>query len=203
MLWCIHGLATRKLDSSTIKLRVLAVGDVYDYCRLHLNMRHLRSPLREPQVVEFLRTIGVNFKKPGGGSIAISVVELHGLFTVGLIGKTRRGRWARLYCAFLNFGMLRNTAVTHLIVVYEIVDGRVRFLLGSQVSMYHHPQFNAQIIDCLVESDKNMNAQKAAREGGRHAYFPAELPLLGLLNPGEDLSQNVINYILREIFPWI
>jgi hypothetical protein len=123
MLWCTHGLAVRKLDSSTIKLRVLAVGDVYDYCRSHLHMRHLRSPLRDPQVIEFLRTVGVNFKKPGGGSIAITAAELHGLFALGFTSQTRRGRWARLYCAFLNFGMLRNTAVLSLTVVYEIVDG--------------------------------------------------------------------------------
>jgi hypothetical protein len=193
MLWCTHGIATRKLDSSTVKLRVLAVGDVYDYCRTHLSMRHLRSPLRDPQVVEVLRTIGVNFKKPGGGSIAITAAELLGLFAHGLTSTTRRGRWARSYCSFLNFGMLRNTAVRCLIVAYEIVDSRVIFLPESHVRLYHHPQFDALCVECEVDSDKNMNAQKASREGGRRAYFPACMPKLGV-NPGLDL----IEYILRE-----
>lgn len=193
MLWCTHGLTTRKLDSSTIKLRVLAVGDVYDYCRSHLGMWQLRSPLRDSQLIDFLRSIGINFKKPGGGSIAISAAELHGLFANGLVATTRRGRWARLYCEFLNFGMLRNTAVNSLIVCYEIVQGTVRFLPESQVRVYHHPQFNAACVECKVDSDKNMNAQKASREGGRKAAFPAELPNLGVF-PGNDL----IDYLLRE-----
>ena len=194
MLWCTHGLTTRKLDSSTIKLRVLAVGDVYDYCRTNLMMRHLRSPLRDPQVVELLRTVGVNFKKPGGGSIAISAAELYGLFTQGFVSSTRRGRWARLYCAFLNFGMLRNTAVLALKVSYVVHDdGTIEFLADSHVRVYHHPQFGADCVECLVDSDKNMNAQKAAREGGRRAYFPASLMRLGA-EPGRDL----LDYLRRE-----
>ena len=194
-LWVTHGLATRKLDSSTVKLRVLAVGDVYDYCRSHLHMRHLRSPLRDPQIVELLRVVGVNFKKPGGGSIAISAAELYGLFAHGFVSSTRRGRWARNFAMFLNFGMLRQTAVHALVIVYELDEtGSVRFLPGSDIQLYHHPQFGASCLEVCISSDKNMNAQKAAREGrGRSAFIPYDIPKLGV-SPGADL----LDYLRTE-----
>jgi hypothetical protein len=191
MVWCTHALTVRTLDSSTIKQRLLAVGDVYDYCRERLSMRRLRNPLRDPQLIAMVRTIGINFKKPGGGSIAITVAELHGLFAHGFTSRTRRGLWARVYCIFLNFGMLRNTAVLSLKIVYEIRAGCVVFLPGSDVQVYHHPMFDATIIEISVTSDKNMNAQKASREGGRRAYIPASLPRLEI-EPLADLQHYLI-----------
>jgi hypothetical protein len=194
-LMCTHAVAVRKLDTSTVKQRMLAVGDFYDYVSHRLHLRGVRNPLRDPELISLLRVYGLNFKKAAGGSMALTLAELHGLFERGLTTLTRRGRWARLYCIFLNFGMLRNTAVKALTIVYEISrDGlTVTYLPGSNVRIEWNEAFGADCIIVDVDSDKNMNAQKAARDGGRHAFIPATLEHLGV-TPAEDLN----NYILRE-----
>ncbi len=192
MAWCSHGLAVAKLDSSTIKNRVLAIGDTYDYMRSVLRLSAVRNPLRDPQLIAYLRTMGVNYKKQGGGSIAISFAQLEGLFKHGFVATTRRARWARLFCIFLNFLMLRNTACQSLTVSYEIVAGRVVFLPDSQVWVEHNAQFGGDALMIRVTSDKNMTAQKAAREGsGRLSGCPAELPNFGVF-PGMEL----VDYLL-------
>ena len=99
MDWAVHQITTLNLDTSTTKNRILAIGDAYEYMRVSLYMRHVRNPLRDPQLVALLRMLGINFKKPGGGSTAISMRELHALLTRGFKVNTRRGRWARALLA--------------------------------------------------------------------------------------------------------
>jgi hypothetical protein len=184
------------LDSSTIKNRLTAVGDLYDYCRVHLRMVGLKNPLRDSQLVAVLRTLGVNYKKAGSGSVALTVTELHALYHRGFLSGTRRARWARLFFMFLNFGMLRHTAVQALNICYVIDNGSVRTLPESDVQVVHHAQYGGTIIQIRVDSDKNMNALKASQDGGRFAYIPGSLPLLDL-EPAHDL----LSYLARETPP--
>ena len=195
MDFVVHSL-TAGLDSSTIKGRLAAIGDLYEYCRVHLRMTGLKNPLRNAQLVAILRTLGLNYKKPGGGSVALTVTELHGIYHRGFPAATRRARWARFFFMFLNLGMLRHTAVQSLVVRYVIADGQVQTLPASDVQVYYHAQYGGIIIAIRVDSDKNMNALKAAQDGGRYAYIPGSLPLLGL-EPVADL----LEYLARETPP--
>ena len=92
--------------------------------------------------------------------------------------------------------MLRHTAVQSLVVRYVIADGQVQTLPASDVQVYYHAQYGGIIIAIRVDSDKNMNALKAAQDGGRYAYIPGSLPLLGL-EPVADL----LEYLARETPP--
>ena len=51
MDFVVHQLSAG-LDSSTIKNRLTAVGDAYEYCRVHLRMLGLKNPLRDSQLVD-------------------------------------------------------------------------------------------------------------------------------------------------------
>jgi hypothetical protein len=178
MVWCV---LERNLDSSTVRNYTLGVGALYDYVRERLFMRHVRSPLRDPEVVEMARTLGVNFKKAGGGRLPLTAAELYGLFLRGFDTLTRRGRWARLYSLCLNFGMLRNTACSAFTVRYRISPlGSVEFLPGSEISIYFHAGFGAEIIEFVISSDKNVDARRTAEEGGRRAFVPGDLPHFGI-----------------------
>ena len=193
----VHGLGTKNWDSSTITNRLLAIGSFYQYVRTSLGLRHVRSPLRDPEVIETGRVVGVNFKKDGGGRLPLSFAELHGLFARGFIASTRRGLWARLYSELLNFLMLRNTAATHLVVRYAVErdeltgDEKVVFAEDSEIRTYFDVAFGGHIVLAAVMEDKNVDARKAAG-GGRKSYAPADLPNFGV-HFGDDLT----NYILR------
>ena len=193
MDYTVYGLSTLGLDSSTLKNRLLAVGDVYDYLRINLNMGHIKNPLRDAQLTSLLKTMGINFKKAGGGSLALTAAELHGLYHFGFTNPNRRGRWARLFFIFLNLGMLRHTAVQALVVVYTVEADGVHFHAGSSVSVYVHPQTGRSCIDVLIDSDKNMNALKAAQDGGRHAYIPGVLDHMNVA-----AADDLIEYLIRE-----
>jgi hypothetical protein len=195
MDYAVSALSGAKpLDSSTIKLYMLSVGDVYEYCRVTLRMGGVRNPLRDAQLVAILRTLGINFKKAGGGAMALTVAELHGLYHNGFVGRTRRARWARLFFLGLNFGMLRNTAMWGVTVSYTVdSDGTVTFLADSKIKYYYHEQFGAFVFDIIIDDDKNMNALKAAQDGGRHAYIPGLLPHLHI-----DVAAVVFDWLRTE-----
>ena len=112
-IWCI---LVKKLDSTTTANKLRGVFAFYDYVRLRLCFRHVRNPSRDPELIELTRTLGINFKKPGGGRLPLSAAELYGLFALGFVARTRRGRWARIFALCLNFAMLRSTAVGSVIV---------------------------------------------------------------------------------------
>ena len=177
-VWCI---LDRGLDSSTTANKLRGVFAFYDYVRVRLCFRHVRNPSRDTELIEMMRTLGVNFKKPGGGKMALSAVELFGLFRLGFVTRTRRGRWARLFALCLNFAMLRSTAVSAVKVCYRVqADSSIIFLEESEVSIYHHAGFGAEIIDFRITSDKNVDARRAADGAGRHSVVPGELPALGV-----------------------
>jgi hypothetical protein len=189
-VWCIM---VRKLDSSTTANKLRGVFAFYDFVRLRLCFRHVRNPSRDPELIELLRTLGVNFKKPGGGRLSLSAAELLGLFASGFIGATRRARWARIYASLLNFAMLRDTAAKSLRVCYEVsAEGQVSFLTGSEISIYWHAGFGAEVVDVLIRSDKNVDARRAAEDGGRHSYVPGALPSLGVF-----LASDLREYLVQ------
>jgi len=177
-VWCI---LVKKLDSTTTANKLRGVFAYYDYVRLRLCFRHVRNPSRDPELIELTRTLGINFKKPGGGRQSLLPAELEGLFTLGFVTRTRRGRWARLYAECLNFAMLRDTAVRAIRVCYQISpDQQVCLLPDSEISIYWHAGFGAEIVDFRITSDKNVDARRVAEDGGRHSYVPGELPYLGV-----------------------
>ena len=197
MDYVVYGLTSANLDTTTIRNKLNGIHDLYEYCRVVLRMTSLRSPLRDPQLVILLRSVGVNLKKPTSGSIALTTIEIHGLYHRGWTSDTRRTRWAKNFFNFLNLGMLRHTAVTHLKVCYFIEDGKVHFTADSKVKVYYHSQFKDFIIEIDVgDDDKNSNALKASVDGGRKAYIPFHIPALDM-HPGPDL----IEYLLRETPP--
>jgi hypothetical protein len=155
MDYVVHGLTTN-LDSSTLKGRLGAIYDVYEYCRVQLRMTSLKNPLRDPQLVILTRTLGLNFKKPGGGSLALSIAELIALYAGGFLSDGRRTRWAKLFFMFLNLGMLRHTAVQSLKVFYIIEAGKIVFLPESDIQLYYHEQFGGYILDIKVDSDTRL-----------------------------------------------
>ena len=186
-VYCIH---VKQLDSSTMMLKLRAVGAFYDYVRTRLCFRHVRSPLRDPELLELTRSLGANFKKAGGGRIAISAAELVGLFRLGFVTRTRRGRWARLFGLCLNFAMLRSTAVGSVRVCYSVsvgADGTefITFLPGSEVSISYDASIDGEAITFTILSDKNVDARRAAEDGGRRAYVPGALPHLGIFFASE------------------
>ena len=135
MDFAVHCIIVKQLDSSTTVSRLRAVGSFYDYARNRLYFRHCKNPLRDPEILEMLRLLGVHFKKPGGGRIALSAAELVGLFLSGFTAQTRRGRWARMTNLLLNFGMLRYTAAGALRVCYSILpNGSIVFLPAPKLS---------------------------------------------------------------------
>ena len=191
----VYGVQLKNWDSSTITNRVQSIGALYSYLRVFLGWRFVRSPLREPSVIEAGRILGANFKKEGGGRLPLSFAELHGLMARGFTGRTRRGRWARLYNTVLNFLMLRNVAASHLNVAYDIAidaDGNetVVFLPLTEIGVWFDTAFNADIVYANVREDKNVDARRAA-DGGRKAYCPAVLPNFGI-----DFGKDLIDYIL-------
>ena len=189
-VWCI---SVRNLDSSTTANKLRGIFAYYDYVRLRLCFRHVRNPSRDPELMELTRTLGINFKKPGGGRSTLSPAELDGLFGLGFVGRTRRGRWARLYAQCLNFAMLRDTAVRALRVCYQISpDQQVCLLPDSEVSIYWHAGFGAEIVDFRITSDKNVDARRAAEDGGRHSYVPGALPFFGIF-----LASELRSYLLE------
>ena len=191
----VYGVQLKNWDSSTITNRVQSIGALYSYLRVFLGWRFVRSPLREPSVIEAGRILGANFKKEGGGRLPLSFAELHGLMARGFTGRTRRGRWARLYNTVLNFLMLRNVAASHLNVAYDIaIDANgnetVGFLPLTEIGVRFDTAFNADIVYANVREDKNVDARRAA-DGGRKAYCPAVLPNFGI-----DFGKDLIDYIL-------
>ena len=113
----------------------------------------------------------------------------------GFVGRTRRGRWARLYNIVLNFLMLRNVAASHLRVAYDVTidaDGResVVFSSKTEIGVRFDTAFGADIVYANVREDKNVDARRAA-EGGRKAYCPAVLPNFGI-----DFGRDLVEYIL-------
>ena len=196
MDFMVFGLSIKNWDSSTITNRVLAIGSFYQFIRNSLGLRHVKSPLRDPEVIECGRIIGVNFKKDGGGRLPLSFAELHGLFARGFTGRTRRGRWARVYAEILNFLMLRDTAATHLICRYRVdcdpVTGveTVVFAPDSELRVYYDVAFGGQVVQASVFEDKNVDSRKASG-GGRKSHAPANLP-----NFGVQFGDDIINYIL-------
>jgi hypothetical protein len=189
-VWCI---LVKKLDSSTVANKLRSVFAYYDFVRLRLCFRHVRSPARDPELLEILRVLGVNFKKAGGGRLALSVLELIGLFARGFTSSTRRGLWSRLYGEFLNFGMLRDNAVKCFKCCYEIDHlDQVTFLPDSEISIYWHAGFGAEIVDVCIKSDKIVDARRAAEEGGRHSYIPGALPLLGVF-----MASDLRSYLVK------
>ena len=190
----VYGLAVKSWDSTTVRNRVLAIGSYYQYVRNSLGLRHVCSPLRDPETIETGRIVGVNFKKDGGGRLPLSFAELHGLFARGLTGRTRRGRWARVYSEVLNFLMLRDTAATHLRVSYHITikNGRetVVFESDSEIRVYFDVAFGADVVQASVHEDKNVDSRRAAG-GGRKSHAPATLPNFGV-NFGADLTDYIL-----------
>ena len=192
----VYGISVKNWDSSTVQNRVMAIGSFYQYARNSLGLRHVKSPLRDPEVIEGGRIIGVNFKKDGGGRLPLSFAELHGLFARGFTGRTRRGRWARVYAELLNFLMLRDTAATHLICRYKVeldpVTGKetVVFLPGSELRVYYDVAFGGNVVQVSVHEDKNMDSRKAAG-GGRKSHAPSHLP-----NFNVNFGNDIIDYIL-------
>ena len=191
----IYGLAVKGWDSTTVTNRVLAIGSYYQYIRNRLGLRHVRSPLRDPETIETGRVVGVNFKKDGGGRLPLAFAELHGLFARGLIGRTRRGRWARLYAEILNFLMLRDTAATHLRLLYHITteengQDKVAFEPDSEIRVYYDVAYGADVVQVAVHEDKNVDSRRAAG-GGRKSHAPAKLP-----NFGVDFGADLVDYIL-------
>ena len=191
----VYGVNIKNWDSSTVGNRVQAIGSLYAYLRVFLGWRFVRSPLREPAVIEAGRILGANFKKEGGGRLPLSFAELHGLMARGFVGRTRRGRWARLYNIVLNFLMLRNVAASHLRVEYDVhigADGResVVFTSKTEIGVRFDTAFGADIVYANVREDKNVDARRAA-EGGRKAYCPAVLPNFGI-----DFGRDLVEYIL-------
>lgn len=185
MDFAIHCIHVLKLDSSTTALRLRAIGAYYEYVRTRLCFRHVRNPLRDPELLELMRMLGANFKKAGGGRIALSAAELFGLFRQGFVTRTRRGRWARLFGLCLNFAMLRYTAASELIVCYRVdvlSDGTetVTFLPDSEVFIYSDASIGAEAVTFVIRSDKNVDARRAADDGGRRAFVPGDLPKLGI-----------------------
>jgi hypothetical protein len=177
-------------------LRLRAVGAYYEYVRTRLCFRHVRNPLRDPELLELMRMLGANFKKAGGGRIALSAAELYGLFRHGFTTRTRRGRWARLFGLCLNFAMLRSTAVSELRVSYRVVvahDGTesVSFLPDSEVFTHHDASIGALAVTFVIRSDKNVDARRAAEDGGRRAFVPGALPNLGIA-----FASDLCEYIL-------
>ena len=63
MDFMVYGLQVKNWDSSTIQNRVLAIGSFYQYVRNNLCLRHVKSPLRDPEVIECGRVIGVNLER--------------------------------------------------------------------------------------------------------------------------------------------
>ena len=191
----IYGIAEKQWDSSTVQLRVQAIGSFYHYLRNTLQLRHVTSPLRDPEVLECARVIGVNFKKDGGGRLPLSFAELAGLFARGFVGRTRRGRWARLYAEILNFLMLRDVATTHLIVRYDVVrtasgGETIVFADNSEIVVYHDVAYGADVVQVRVFEDKNVDTRRSDG-GGRKSHAPALLPNFNI-NFGQDL----IDYLL-------
>lgn len=135
-------------------------------------------------------------QKDGGGRLAISFAELFGLLERGFVGRTRRGKWSRVYAEMLNFLMLRDTAATNLICRYTIAidpitgEETVVFLPGSELRVYFDVAFGGNVVEVSVYEDKNVDSRKAAG-GGRKSYAPADLP-----NFNTNFGNDIINYIL-------
>lgn len=188
-IWCI---LVKKLDSTTTANKLRGVFAFYDYVRLRLCFRHVRNPSRDPELIELTRTLGINFKKPGGGRLPLSAAELYGLFALGFVARTRRGRWARIFALCLNFAMLRSTAVGSVIVDYTILDDNsIVFNAASEIRIVWNPSLDIEVVEFNILSDKNVNARRAAEEGGRRAYVPGALPELGVF-PALDLRSYLL-----------
>jgi len=187
-IWCT---LVKKLDSSTTANKLRGIFYFYDYIRTRLCFRHVRNHSRDPELIELIRSLGINFKKPGGGRLPLSAAELSGLFQHGFTARTRRGRWARIFGLCLNFAMLRSTAVSSLIVRYTIVDGIVIFADNSEVTITWNYALSMEVVEFRILSDKNVDARRAAEEGGRRAYVPGDLPALQIA-----LASDLRSYLL-------
>ncbi len=177
----IHDLTGKNLDSSTIRLRINAVWDLYDYARTRLGLAALRNPCRDPELVQFSTVLNCNYKKRSQARQPVTLETCRLMLRWGWDTRTKRGRFGRLRWTFLNCGMLRIGAVNALVVKYELGDAlpdghlAVNFVDGSDVAVVPDASGRPYII-INVDADKNVRAWNR-----RSAYIPDEVEALGAL----------------------
>ena len=82
--------------------------------------------------------------------------------------------------------------VGSLIVDYTILDDNsIVFNAASEIRIVWNPSLNIEVVEFNILSDKNVNARRAAEEGGRRAYVPGALPELGVF-PALDLRSYLL-----------
>ena len=178
MDWAVYGISSKELDSSTVKLRLQAVYDMYDYARSRLGFRALANPLRDPEVVALGRVVGADYKKRSRARTAVTLLVCAAMLLGGWDLSKPAGKWGRLLWTFLNLGMLRVGAALSIIVLYEIIeDGQGRqtvlFQDGSGVFVRYDDASGRPYIVVDVDVDKNVRAWNR-----REAYIPDEVTSL-------------------------
>jgi hypothetical protein len=191
----VHDLSALGLDSSTVKLRVTAMYDVYDYARTRLGLRGLRNPCRDPEVILFTRVIGINYKKRSKARTAISIGVCARMLAHGWDTRTKLGLWGRMHWVLLNVGMLRTGCCLKLLVAYDITltaDGveTVNWRPESDIGVFtadDAPEdVDPRFVGTNVDADKNVRSWNR-----RMSYMPADVPRLGAF-PVDWLT----NYVL-------
>ena len=169
-LYCIE-LLRRGLDSSTVGGHIRAVWDMYHYFATSLpELRGLVNPAEGARLKQTLKTIGANYKLKSKAKSPIARSKAQALmargFDSGVAAGWRQDRHARLYYVLLTLSMLRQGALSKLVIRYHIENGKVVFEAGSAVTILHDPKFGEYIM-LTIEEDKNVTAEKV-----RCAYIP-------------------------------
>ena len=181
MDWAIHDLTGRDLDSSTVKLRFGAAFDIYDYARTRLGFRHLANPLRDPEVLEFGKILGANYKKRSKARCSVPILVARAMLAHGWDTSHRVGRWGRLRWTLLNLGMLRVGGLARVHVAYTLEHSSsgsttVHFLPESDISILYDETLDMEYININVDIDKNVKSWNR-----RSACIPDTVPALGAL----------------------
>ena len=165
-------LLDRGLDSSTVGGHIQAVWDVYNYLSTSVpGLQGLVNPAEGPRLKQTRKTINALYKLASKSKRPIAKDKakaiMAGGFRTGLASLWRQDRHAELYYVLITLSMLRQGALSQLVVDYSVEAGRVVFGKDSAVTILHDATYGAYV-QFRIEVDKNVTAEKV-----RYAYIPS------------------------------